>query len=163
MAIDPIRLRQVAGSFVTGVTVLLAYDDCGDIIGMTANSFLSVSLEPPLVLFSVRHEARFLDTCEVGHTISINILAEGQEEFSDIFAGRQEALSPIDYKAINGQPLLPDTAAWYITTVDRVITCGDHDLIISRVEDLYIREEAQPLVYYRGYCGVVPSAKDAHL
>lgn len=149
-SIDPNLLRDVAGAFATGITVVCVRDDKGDVHGMTANSFLSVSLDPPLVLFSVTHGTKLLDLISGGEELGISILSEKQMEMSDQFAGVNADPVPINFDRLLPTPILENSLAWYRVEVDRTIVVGDHDLIICKVIDLG-RNEGKPLLYFSGY------------
>ena len=148
--IDQKKLRQVAGSFATGITVVCTRDESGSIQGMTANSFLSVSLDPPLVLFSVMAEAKFLDYCQKESTVGISILSENQKVISDQFAGLLPESIPIRFEDQTECPLIAGALAWYKVRVEALHEVGDHILVICKVLDLQ-QNEGNPLLYYRGY------------
>ena len=134
--LDAKRLRQVAGCFPTGVTVVSVHTPDGSIHGMTASSFLSVSLTPPLVLFSVMNENQLNSYLEVGAKLGISILNEHMEGVSNHFAKIA---------------LLEEAHAWYATAIEQLIPAGDHVLVLCRVEALDANLADNPLVYYQGY------------
>jgi len=147
--LDPAVLRNVAGAFATGVTVITV-EHRDQILGMTANSFVSISLSPPLVMFSVRNQAHILDAISTGKSIGINILQESQKELSDHFAGNTNIeVKPI-FQTINNAKILNGSLAYYCCTVDKIIECGDHQLILCAIKKCQ-RNEGKPLLYYSGY------------
>ena len=149
--LDAKRLRQVAGCFPTGVTVVSVHTPDGSVHGMTASSFLSVSLTPPLVLFSVMNENQLNSYLEVGANLGISILNENMEGESNHFAKialLEEAPVFVDR---NEAPVLEEAHAWYATTVEQLIPAGDHVLVLCRVEALDANLADNPLVYYQGY------------
>lgn len=147
--IDAKLLRATMGLFATGVTVVTFWLD-GQPAGMTANAFMSVSLEPPLVLVSVRKNSRFNDWVDVGARYGINFLAEDQRALSAHFGGRpQEGLTlPFDDHA--GTPLLEGSLVQLVARAVDKHAAGDHWLYIGELE--WIRHGAQrrPLVFYSG-------------
>ncbi len=148
--LDQNKLRNVAGAFVTGITVVCVKDHEGTTHGMTANSFLSVSLEPPLVLFSVQRDAHILNYLTISKEVGISILSEDQKEISNQFAGMNDDDISIQFESINKCEIVSGAMAWYTTTVSEIISAGDHLLILCAVNQLD-RNEAKPLLYYSGY------------
>lgn len=147
--IDPNILRQTAGAFATGVTIITV-DHEDEMHGMTANSFVSVSLDPALVMFSVRNEAQILSAISVGKAIGINILQESQKAISDHFAGIENSAANPSFETIHDSKILKGCLAYYCCQVDRIIECGDHQLILCKVI-ICQRNEGKPLLYYSGY------------
>lgn len=147
--IDSSVLRNVAGAFATGVTVItVEHED--QILGMTANSFVSISLDPPLVMFSVRNEAQILEAIAVGKSIGINILQDSQKDLSDHFAGMSSTDVNPTFQTIHNAKILNHSLAYYCCTVDQIIPCGDHQLILCAIQECQ-RNEGKPLLYYSGY------------
>src|SRR6266699_2315309 len=112
MAIDPREFRQTVGQFVTGVTVIAADID-GSVRGMTANSFTSLSLDPPLVLFCVGKTAHLTAHLHDATGFSVNILARSQQDLSTYFAGgwKQPSPPPFDFIGWDGVHRLEGCAA----------------------------------------------------
>lgn len=149
---DNKTLRNVAGAFATGITVVTTTKEDGSIHGMTANSFLSVSLDPPLVAFSVREQGSMMKYLKKGKAVSISILSEEQEPVSNQFAGRNEPSFEVQFeKHQEGVPTIKDSLAWYNTKVKNIIPAGDHFLILCQVTNLHRAENGSPLLYYSGY------------
>ncbi|MEO1518235.1 MAG: flavin reductase family protein [Bacteroidota bacterium] len=151
--IDAKKLRTVAGAFATGVTVVTTTREDGSIHGMTANSFLSVSLSPPLVAFSVREQGSLMAHLEVGKAVGISILSEEQEAISNRFAGREMPPMDIPFEQHpNGASTIRGSLAWYSTEVQQLIPAGDHILVLCLVADLdRPAGVSSPLLYYSGY------------
>jgi len=161
--IDPRALRDAFGCFMTGVTVVTTMDTSGKPQGFTANSFSSVSLDPPLLLVSLANSSRNLDVFAKGAGFAVNILSEGQKDISGIFA------RPSDDRFANvywkrgpaGHPVIAGVSAWFDCTLDQAIPAGDHTILIGRVAGF----EATPaagLGYYRG-AYVTPAQTAAQL
>ena len=151
MTIDPTDLRRAFGTFVTGVTVVTYRGPDGRSLGFTANSFTSVSLDPPLLLICIANASRNFTIFTEAPAFAVNILSEGQADISNTFARPvDDRFAGVDWTpAANGAPLLGGVSAWFSCTRHAVIPAGDHALIVGRVEAF----EATPrpgLGYARG-------------
>lgn len=149
--IDAKKLRAVASCFATGVTVVGVNSPQGEIHAITASSFLSVSLAPPLVLFSLMNENQMATYLKPSDPLGISVLTEEMEGVSNHFA-KMASLDPppkFIYKA--EAPVLEKSHAWYATRVEQLIPAGDHTLVLCRVMDLEANPEDNPLIYYQGY------------
>jgi len=150
--IDSKRLRQVAGAFPTGVTIITTEKEDGSVHGMTASSFLSVSLDPALVSFCVKDNAVIFPLLTIGKTVGISILAANQKEISNQFAGFSKEEKSIPMSKVNaGATVIDQALAWYSTIIQQIIPAGDHYLILCEIDDLDRVEDGQPLVYWSGY------------
>lgn len=144
-------LRRVLGSFVTGVTVVTTIDRQRCPRGMTANSFASVSLDPPLVLVCIGQSAASHDEFYVADGFAINILSAEQEELSALFASK----SPDKFENIawwrgdSGSPVLDDVLAWIDCATHKKITMGDHLIMFGRVLGLGL-SQGVPLSFFNG-------------
>lgn len=152
MSFDIRTFRDTLGLFVTGVTVITTRDANGSPVGITANSFNSVSLDPPLVLWSVGLNALSLKAFSDANAFAVHILREDQAELSKRFArsgtNKFEGLA-ID-QGLNDLPLLPDCAARLECVPYAKHEAGDHILFIAEVQRLESDPEAMPLVYHGG-------------
>lgn len=150
--IDEKKLRQVAGAFPTGVTIITTEKDDGSIHGMTASSFLSVSLTPALVSFCVKENASMFPMLEIGKIVGISILEASQQDISNQFAGSNKEDLKIPMTEVNSGAMVIDKAlAWYSTIVHQIIPVGDHFLILCKIVELERAAEGNPLVYWSGY------------
>lgn len=147
--IDPQLFRRVMGLFATGVTVVSFLCD-GRPAGMTVNAFLSVSLEPPLVLISVRKASRFVTHVRIGDRCGINILSEQQRHLGPHFANHPEQEVDARFSDHAGTPLLGGSLAQIVTRVVDIHPAGDHLLFIAEIEYLAHGPEAQPLIFFSG-------------
>lgn len=151
---DQAALRSVLGRFATGVAVLTAADGEGRAVGMTVNSFTSVSMDPPLVLACVSRRSRLHPVFRAAEAVAVNVLGEQQLTDSWRFASqgldRFGSLRP--RRGATGVPLLPEALAVIECAVERRVEAGDHDVLIGRVAAM--EESAaplsQPLVFYGG-------------
>ncbi len=146
---DTKLLRACMGLFATGVTIVTYLAD-GKPAGMTANAFMSVSLDPPLVLISVRASSRFNEWVRPGVRYGINLLAESQRPLSMHFGGSPN--EGLDAPFINEQqtPLLDGSLAQIVCRTVDVHPAGDHYLYIGEVEYVRFGEHERPLVFYGG-------------
>lgn len=147
--VDPAHFRRTCARFPTGVTILTVLDAQGAPRGMTASSFTSVSLSPPLVLVCVDHRATVMEHLRQADHVGINILSEGQHELSARFARRGEdrfegvAWSP----GHHGVPLIPGVLASFECAIHQMVDAGDHAILISQVLHAEHRD-GRPLVYF---------------
>jgi flavin reductase (DIM6/NTAB) family NADH-FMN oxidoreductase RutF len=165
MSYDPTQFRRACGRFATGVTVSTALAADGTPHGFTANSFTSVSLEPPLVLICVDNRANVLRHFEQAAHFGVNILAAGQEAISVRFAERGlDRFVGIDwYAGTTGVPLLRGALARLECQTVQKMTAGDHTIILG--EALHAEwAEGEPLLYYASaYHTVQPRRRDGDL
>ena len=147
---DPrVALRSTLGMFATGVTIITTR--VGEQVhGMTANAFMSVSLEPPLVLISVDRRTKMCGLLHEGSTYGVSVLCESQSTLSDRFAGRpgSEGAEP-RFDLIHDTPLVEGALAGFVSKVVRSYWGGDHSLFLGRVEYAHTREGA-PLLFHGG-------------
>ncbi|MFJ5713216.1 flavin reductase family protein [Neobacillus sp. NPDC093127] len=145
---DDRLFRTAMGKFATGVTVIVT-DVEGDVHGMTANAFMSVSLSPKLVVISIGENARILEKIKQSNTFSVNILAADQQELSMIFAGQIKEPREVAFDRLDGKPVLAGAVAQIACEVSAEHVEGDHTLFIGKVTDIHL-EEAEPLIFYSG-------------
>jgi flavin reductase (DIM6/NTAB) family NADH-FMN oxidoreductase RutF len=152
MALDSTILRAALGAYPTGVTVVTAQTPERELIGVTVNSFSSVSLDPPLVLFSLQRSLRSLPAFERCDAFAINILREGQDDISSRFARPSDAKwtdVAFDEHA-TGAPILRGAIAWLACERYARYDGGDHEIFLGRVTAIEHDTDAAPLVFYRG-------------
>ena len=149
--VDVRALRRTLGAFLTGVTVVTTVDEEGSPWGLTANSFTSVSLNPPLILVCIAEGANSYPAFRDCQSFAVNILAEGQDELSLLFASkRPDKFSGIAADARStGAPILVDSLAWLECSVHDKVVAGDHLVLIGRVE-AFDSGTGRPLGYYQG-------------
>jgi flavin reductase (DIM6/NTAB) family NADH-FMN oxidoreductase RutF len=150
-AVDQAHFRQLLGRFATGVTVITARDAEGRPHGMTANSLSSVSLEPPLILLSIDHEASMHGLLVTSPAFAVNILSASQEAVSRRFAqDREERFDGVGYQESPRGLILLDGALAHLEC-ERVATheAGDHTILVGLVV-AGNANEGRPLCYFRG-------------
>ncbi|MFI6601257.1 flavin reductase family protein [Nonomuraea sp. NPDC050536] len=154
--LDSRRFRSVLGRFATGVVAITALDtDSGDPCGLAANSFTSVSLEPPLVAFCVAHTSTTWPRVRGAKVLTVNVLADNQQPVcrqmatsgGDKFAGLDWTVSP------GGNPVLDGALAWIDCAVEAEHLAGDHMIVVARVLQLDTHADGGPLVFFRGGYG----------
>jgi flavin reductase (DIM6/NTAB) family NADH-FMN oxidoreductase RutF len=153
-AIDPKELRRACGAFATGVTVITARDAAGD-HGMTANAFMSVSLDPPLIVVSVNRKARLLPKIEAAGRFGVSILAEHMEPVAWHFAGKPKPELTDLFQDFHGLPVIRAAVAHFAVRLHQAVDGGDHMLFIGAVEGL-ARSEGRPLIFHEGRFGALP-------
>lgn len=152
-AIDPKLFRQLLGCFPTGVAVVTTCNADGSPAGLTCNSFSSVSLEPPLVLFSLRKASSLLPTFVESGSFAINILSQSQDALSGRFASSRIAdkfESVAWRRGPLGTPLVDDCLASFECSVHARHEAGDHVIFIGEVEQCSHQAGHTPLLYHAG-------------
>lgn len=158
---DSRAFRRALGNFATGVTVVTATATDGTRVGVTANSFNSVSLEPPLILWSIDKRSSSLAVFEQASHFAVNILAADQIDLSNQFARpRDDKFEGVAVESgVGGAPLLPDCAARFECEMHQRVEGGDHWILIGKVVrfDDFGRS---PLLYHQGaYSMVLPHTR----
>jgi flavin reductase (DIM6/NTAB) family NADH-FMN oxidoreductase RutF len=148
-----VEFRRTLGMFATGVTVITTLVD-EQIHGMTANAFMSVSLQPPLILISVDRRAKMNNLLGEGVRYGVSVLEERQSVLSDRFAGRGGDGPEPEFELVHDTPLVEGALAHLVARVVRSYWGGDHSLFLGRVE--YVRYgEGTPLLFHGGGYGRV--------
>ena len=146
------QFRSALGNYVTGVTIVTALGKSSRPVGMTANSFASVSLDPPLVLWSIDKSAPEAEDFEVASHYAIHILDQDQRQLSQTFANESAdkfADLPIE-QGISGLPLLDQFAVRLQCEISNRHDEGDHIILIGKVLDVCV-QDTDPLVFFNGY------------
>jgi flavin reductase len=147
--LDAGLFRAVMGSFVTGITVITAQGQ-DEVRGMTANAFMSGSLEPPLCVISVSLKARMHAVLVKSRRFGVSILGRGQDSLIGHFAGRPVEGLDVKYDFVGGTPILARAHATLAATVLARHACGDHTLFIGHIFALRHDDSLPPLVLHRG-------------
>lgn len=140
------------GAFATGVTIVTARTPTGDLVGFTANSFNSVSLDPPLVLWSLSRMARSMAALSTGSHYAINVLAADQRALAEVFATKgADRWAGVDFvSGVAGAPLLAGAAATFECFNRSRYDEGDHVIFVGEVERCSHRVGASPLLFHGG-------------
>lgn len=149
-SMDEARFRQVLGHFATGVTIVTAHDDHGP-AGFTCQSFMSVSLEPPLIAFAPSTTSATWPRIAATGAFCVNILNQDQEDLCRVFATKGDTkFDGVGWKpGPNGSPVLAGALAWVDCRLDAIHEAGDHLVAVGRVTDIGVGS-GHPLVFYRG-------------
>jgi flavin reductase (DIM6/NTAB) family NADH-FMN oxidoreductase RutF len=154
MTASPADFRKAMGSFATGVTVITV-DYQGEVHGMTANAFSSVSLDPQLVLVCVDHKARTHAHLQARKRFGVNVLAKDQRMISEYYASATATHQEAEQKAgarfdrtPHGTPVLHGALAYIECRLHTAHDAGDHTIFIAEVEDVVVRD-GEPLLYFR--------------
>lgn len=146
---DRREFRDACGQFSTGVTVITTSCDDGD-HGMTANAFMSISLDPPLIAISVAEGAKMRAKIQKTGRFAVSILAHGTERTAWHFAGKRDETLRDLLKTEGGMPVVRGSAAFFIAEVTDAVAAGDHILFIGKVNALSFDPAAKPLLFHRG-------------
>jgi flavin reductase len=155
MPLNPAEFRKAMGCFATGVTIITVALE-GEVHGMTANAFSSVSLDPPLVLVCVDHRTKTHTHLHAKKRFGINVLCEDQRAISEYYArpdrshehAETEAGAQFD-RTRHGTPMLRGSLAYLECRLHSAEEAGDHTIFIAEVEDVVVRE-GDPLLFFRG-------------
>lgn len=152
--IDPSRFRDVCGRYATGVTVVTVLDRAGRPFGVTANSFSSVSLDPPLVQFSLDRGASVFPLFEWTESFAFNVLGRDQQWLSGRFAENADGFDDVAHtRWDSGCPILEGCIANIECEKFAVYDGGDHVIVLGRVQRLECVATGEPLLFYRGGYG----------
>jgi flavin reductase (DIM6/NTAB) family NADH-FMN oxidoreductase RutF len=158
--LDPKALRQVFGQFCTGVTAVCVADAEGRSWGITVNSFSSLSLDPPLALFSLVRESETLKIIQAARAFSINILADSQQDISNALAkkGGPEKMSAVPTRTgVTGAPIIEGSIGHMDCTLHAQFDGGDHVIIVGAIKQAQVGEPVPPLLYFRSGYKTLPA------
>jgi flavin reductase (DIM6/NTAB) family NADH-FMN oxidoreductase RutF len=146
------EFRDALGCFATGICVVTAKPGQGDAFGITINSFASVSLEPPLVLWSLQNNSEMYEAFESCQRWAVNVLRSGQKGMSTQYAKRGDhLLEPTHFKMSgNGIPVMPAALVSFECELEARYPGGDHTILVARVLEMTQREQTSPLVFCSG-------------
>ncbi|GAA4620107.1 flavin reductase family protein [Actinoallomurus vinaceus] len=152
---EPHELRRVFGRFATGITIVTAGRD--EPRGMTANSFTSVSLDPPMVLICVLRDAAMHETILRHRAFAVSVLSDRQERVARYFADRDRPRGRAEFAAVEsvtgprtGCPVLPDALAWFECSLAAVYDGGDHSIFLGEIATLGHGSGEDALLFYAG-------------
>lgn len=155
MTLNSSEFRKAMGCFATGVTIITVDLD-GEVHGMTANAFASVSLDPMLVLVCVDHSTRTHSHLHAKKRFGINVLGEEHKAISDYYARPERTHEDAEAEAgarfertLHGTPMLHGALAYLECRLQSSHVAGDHTIFIAQVEDVVVRE-GDPLLFFRG-------------
>jgi flavin reductase (DIM6/NTAB) family NADH-FMN oxidoreductase RutF len=153
--VEPRELRRIFGRFATGITIVTAGGD--EPRGMTANSFTSVSLDPPMVLICVLRDASMHETIQRQRAFGVSVLSNRQERVARHFADRNRPRGRAEFDAVDsipgprtGCPVLPDALAWFECSLAAVYDGGDHSIFLGTVLAARHGPQADTLLFHGG-------------
>jgi flavin reductase (DIM6/NTAB) family NADH-FMN oxidoreductase RutF len=149
---NPMALRRMFGCFATGVTIVTTTGEDGMPVGVTANSFTSVSLDPPLLLVSLSRQMQSIVAFENAEYFTVNVLGSHQADLARLFGTRgSDKWSGIKAAAGTANvPIIPDAVAFFECRTHSIVPAGDHNLHIGHVINSLGSPEAAPLVFHAG-------------
>jgi flavin reductase (DIM6/NTAB) family NADH-FMN oxidoreductase RutF len=154
--IDSARFRSILSRFATGVVAITAIDqDSGLPTGLAANSFTSVSLDPPLVAFCVAHTSTTWPRLRGADRHCVNILSEPQLDVCKQLAAKGcDKFADLEWTASpSGSPVLKETLAWLECSIEHEYVAGDHVIVVAQVHHLDKHHDGEPLLFYQGGYG----------
>jgi len=140
--------RDTMGKFATGITIV-SIDYHGEILSMTVNAFMSVSLEPRLIAISIDEKASMYNKLQETQKFGLSILAEDQKEISMIYAKQMEKDREVSYSMLDDIPVISDSIATLSCHVKDTAKAGDHMIFIAEVTDLTVKEK-EPILFFGG-------------
>lgn len=154
--VEPAEMRRVMGQFASGVTIVAGTDaGTGEPVGFACQSFTSVSLDPPLVLFCPAHTSTSWPRIRSGGVFSVNVLAEDQLDICKAFATPGgDKFAGVAWHETPWGPSLDGVLATVHCDIEAVHPAGDHDVVLGRVRRLVTHREAGPLLFFRGQFGL---------
>jgi len=148
---DSKQLRESLGAFATGVTIVTTLAPPDEKVGMTVNSFNSVSLDPPLILWSIGRDSNCFDAFMNAKSFAVHVLNKNQMALSNKFAQTGiDKFKGIECEAgLDGVPILSEFSVCFQCTTENLYDGGDHVIVIGRVKSIENRHQ-DPLVFYKG-------------
>jgi 3-hydroxy-9,10-secoandrosta-1,3,5(10)-triene-9,17-dione monooxygenase reductase component len=157
---DPVRFREVLGHFASGVVIVAATLPDGP-LGLTCQSFVSVSLDPPLISFTVSTTSKRYPRIREAGRFCVNVLSEEQEPLSRAFGrGGDDLWTDLEWTSSPlGSPVIAGSHAWIDCHTQTEVPAGDHVIVLGSVVDLGADSTRRPLVFYRGTYATLPSPR----
>jgi flavin reductase (DIM6/NTAB) family NADH-FMN oxidoreductase RutF len=152
--------RDACGLFATGVNVLTTHWDGHD-HGMTANAFMSISLDPPLIGISIAEKARMLGKIQASGRFAVSVLASGKDKIAWHFAGKPNPELHGLFDSLDGLPVVRGALATFSAEVRDEILAGDHTIFVGHVRALNWDSNADPLLFFKGKFGALEDTRKA--
>lgn len=148
--LDKNAFRRALSCFATGIGVVTTVDKSGEKVGITISSFNSVSLDPPLILWSIGLDSMSYDVFTSADYFAVHILARHQEALCDRFAqkGNDKFSNLQCHDGLHGVPVLPEFVACFECSTEHIYPGGDHKIVVGRV-NRFEERDVEPLIYYR--------------
>ncbi|WP_042347999.1 flavin reductase family protein [Bacillus massiliigorillae] len=150
--------KQIMGNYPTGVTIITTTNENRVPVGLTVNSFASVSLDPLLLLWSIDHRSSSLKAFTECGKFAVHVLAQEQQELCKTFASKHDdRFSTCNWKlSNNGLPIIDGAFGVFECETFKAIEAGDHTILIGEVVDLRVDIEKDPMLYHRRVFGAIP-------
>jgi flavin reductase (DIM6/NTAB) family NADH-FMN oxidoreductase RutF len=150
--------KQIMGNYPTGVTIVTTMGEDGKPVGLTVNSFASVSLDPPMLLWSIDHRVSSLKAFTKSGKFAVHVLAGEQQELCKTFASKVEnRFGTCEWGlSENGLPIIKGAFGVFECKTFKAIEAGDHTVLIGEVMDIKINQEKDPMLYHRRVFGPIP-------
>lgn len=151
--------KEIMGSYPTGVTIVTSTDQEGNPVGLTVNSFASVSLDPLLVLWSIDHRVTTLEAFKKAEGFAVHVLAADQKELCWAFAGKEpDRFSKAEWSFSEHKlPIIQGAFGVMQCKTVQAVEAGDHTILIGEVIDIG-KFEKDPMLYFRRNVGAVPAS-----
>ncbi|MBM7647452.1 flavin reductase (DIM6/NTAB) family NADH-FMN oxidoreductase RutF [Bacillus ectoiniformans] len=151
--------KEVMGNYPTGVTVVTGVTDDGVPVGLTVNSFASVSLDPLMVLWSIDHKVSTLQAFTKGGKFAVHVLAGNQQELCTTFATKgADRFNSCQWNlSKNGLPIIEGAFGVLECKTFKAVEAGDHTVLIGEVTDISIDQSKDPMLYHRRFFGPIPA------
>lgn len=152
MSVDPLNFRNALGQFTTGVCVVTANPKGYEPFGMTVNSFASVSLDPALVLWSLRNDSECFEAFEAAKGFAINVLSLDQAALSNRYSKKDDhELESAHYRiGKSGMPILRGALTSFECDIWQRYDGGDHLILVGKVSEMNVSPTGEPLVFHAG-------------
>lgn len=150
--------KEVMGNYPTGVTILTTTDSEGTPLGLTVNSFASVSLDPLMILWSIDHRVSTIQSFVEGGKFAVHILAGEQQELCKTFASKNvDRFSNCTWQLSDNQlPIIEGAFAVMECKTFKTVEAGDHTILIGEVINIQ-KEDKEPMLYHRRHFGAIPA------
>lgn len=148
---DSSTFRKFMGQFPTGIVIVSTFYD-GRPVGLAAQSFVSLSVEPPLVSFASMHSSRTAHIIKQTRHFGISILSEHQEQISRVFGSKaHDKFAEVEWtRSPHNNPVFHDSLMWCDAELTNVVPAGDHDIMMGKIIHLGEINDHKPLVFFRG-------------
>jgi flavin reductase (DIM6/NTAB) family NADH-FMN oxidoreductase RutF len=152
--------KKALGNYPTGVTIITTTDENGTPVGLTVNSFASVSLDPLMVLWSIDHKVSSLETFKTSGKFAVHILEGNQQELCLNFASKDvDRFGSCDWELSSQDlPIIDGVFAVLECKTFKTVEAGDHTILIGEVTNIKIDESKEPMLYHRRQFGPIPSS-----
>ena len=156
--LDPRTFRDACGVFATGVNIITTHCDGHD-HGMTANAFMSISLDPPLIAISIAEKARMLEKIQKSGRFALSVLASGMDAVAWHFAGKPNADLHDLFDTLDDLPVIRGAIVTFSAIVHDEILAGDHTIFVGHVQSLAGSGGDEPLLFFKGKLGAMENTR----